>query len=188
MVRDSLLGMLIIALAGMLLFSDRYWFLANRPVVATAAEVPALPEIEDLVGMIDRAGVHIPREPGKAEQTWRRFLAAQGRLPPAAFTNQTPPRLGYMAREITFLGMPFGYYTEHGWALFTRSDWGTVAMPLSPAGIAMVDKAAGRDLREGFVFPFWNHIWGWVYVAALALWIWLRHRHVVRRREELGLI
>jgi hypothetical protein len=95
------------------------------------------------------------------------------------------PKFGYSVRETTFLGMPFWYSTEYGHVLFFSSDWGVVAAPLNTVGQAALDKANGRDLRAGMI-PWWKHLWGWLFLAGLALAIWLWHRRTVRWRTENG--
>lgn len=187
--KDYVLSGLIIVLAAALLFSGRFWFRGDRPMVSMVMEAPRSPELPDPESEIDAAGMHVPRSQSKVEQAFRLAMRASGRPEaPAAFTNQTPPRIGYSVREVGFLGMPFGYYTDLGWVLYTESDWGFIAAPISEKGLAAFNKAAGRDVRQGFFYPFWRHTWGWLFVAGVGLWAWMRHRDLVRRREELGLI
>jgi hypothetical protein len=132
--------------------------------------------------------MHVPHARTKAETIYY-LLALAGRAPMPPVDYRAPrPRYGYSIREVTFLGMPFGWYTEMGYALYTDDRWELVVAKLIDPAEVEFRKEIGRDPTQGFLFPFWAHAWGWLYVAALATWGWLFHRAVVRRREELGII
>lgn len=182
-------GALVLALLGALLLSDRYWVASSRPTVDMLAEVKVPPELGDMISVIDDSGIHIQRVPSKAEQYIAIKRAEYGiDVPVPSYANMSAPRFGYSVRETTFLGMPFWYETQYGHVLFFSSDWGVVAAPLTDIGQAALDKANGRDLRATSMIPWWNHVWGWLFLAGLALAIWLWHRRTVRWREENGII
>jgi len=182
-------GVLLLVLAGALLVPDRYWVAASRPVVDDLAEVTVPPELGETISAIDAYGVHIRRVPSKAEQYVAIKRASYGLEAPApAYTHMRGPRFGYSVREATFLGMPFWYHVEYGHVLFFSSDWGVVAAPLNEIGHAALDKANGRDLRATSMIPWWRHVWGWPFVAGVALALWLWHRRTVRWRAENGYI
>ncbi|ATY32665.1 hypothetical protein CVN68_12335 [Sphingomonas psychrotolerans] len=101
-----------------------------------------------------------------------------GRAPqPRIDFDARRPRYGYSVREWTFLGMPFGWWTEYGYVLYAEDRYELVEVPLADSVAARFRKEVGRDMGQGFFFPFWAHAWGWLY-----------YRSVVRRRAELGLI
>ncbi|MDG2534996.1 hypothetical protein P6144_15155 [Sphingomonas sp. HITSZ_GF] len=182
-------GALALVLAWSLLLSDRYWFLTDRPVVDELAAVKVPPELGDMISAIDDYGVHIQRQPSKVElyiAIKRSQLGLEQPVP--SYAHMSDPKLGYSVREMTFLGMPFWYAPEYGHVLFFSSDWGVVAAPLNDRGHAALNKANGRDLRATSMVPWWQHLWGWLFLAGLALAIWLWHRRVVRWREENGII
>jgi hypothetical protein len=182
-------GALVLALLGALLLSDRYWVASSRPTVDALAEVKVPPELGDMLSAIDDYGIHIQRVPSKAEQYIAIKRAEYGiDAPVPSYAHMSAPKLGYSVRETTFLGMPFWYETQYGHVLFFSSDWGVVAAPLTDIGQAALDKANGRDLRATSMVPWWNHLWGWLFLAGLALAIWLWHRRTVRWREENGII
>lgn len=191
MLRNVFGGALIVVLAVILLMSNRDWVLSDQH--RAVADIAALPEgqgeiLSDLERIVRGYGVHVPLEPTKAQKLYQ-FLVLAGRVPPAQIgTDYERPRYGYSVREWTFLGMPFAWYTEYGFVLYSNNRWELVETPLIDAGHEMLMKEVGRDLRQGFFFPFWAHAWGWLYVAAVALYGWLYHRAIVRRREELGII
>lgn len=192
MLRNILAGVLIVALPVILLLSERDWFLSDQ--YKTVADVAAIPAnssgelLSNLDHIVEYFGVHVPHPPTKAEQLYQ-LLVLAGRAPPA---NHAPvyqrPRYGYSIREFSFLGMPFGWFSEYGYVLYTRDRWELVEAPLNEDGGAMLRKEVGRDLGQGFFFPFWAHAWGWLYVAGVALWGWLQYRFLERRREEAGII
>lgn len=191
MLRNLLGGLLIAALAVTLLMTRRDWFLSDQhwAVTDVAAIPPGSGELrDDLDRIVSMFGVHVPQRPNKAEQIYQ-TLAAAGQAPRARMKdNYQPPRLGHAVRQWSFLGMPFGWHSELGFVLYSRDRWELVAAPLGEEGRAMLQREVGRDLTQGFLFPFWVHSWGWLYLAGVALWGWLYHRSVVRGREELGII
>ncbi|MBO9714670.1 hypothetical protein [Sphingomonas sp.] len=182
-------GVLALVLLYGLLGSPRYWVLHDQPVVAHMRAIKVPSELGDLTGEILAGGVQVRNRTSKAEQFLRVFRAAHGQtVAPASFANMTAPAVGYSIREIGFFGMPFGWYREYGDVVYVRNDWGTIYGPLEPPAMAAVNKANGGDVTQGNLFPFWNHCWGWLWVAGLGLALWLWHRAQVKRREELGLI
>jgi hypothetical protein len=190
MAHKILAALLIVTLVVTLLISRRDWVLSNSPTVDHVSDIPegkgAI--LSNLDAAIDDEGVHFVHPPTKAEILYA-MLAAAGRLPqPPAESHYARPRYGYSIREITFLGMPFGWYTEMGYVLYTDNRWELVEGQLVPSWEAEFRKELGRDPKQGFIFPFWAHVWGWAYLAGIALWGWLFHRAIVRRREELGMI
>lgn len=192
MLRNIVAGVLIAALPIILLVSDRHWFLSDQHrAVAHVADIPADAQgalLANLEAIVASQGIHVVREPSKAERLHPFFVAA-GLVPPErSGIAKEPLRYGYSVREWSFLGMPFGWYEEFGFLVYTRNRWELVMAPLVPAADAELHKEVGRDLRQGFFFPFWAHAWGWLYVALLAFWGWLHHRNIVRWREAQGII
>jgi len=183
-----LCGVLGLVLCGALLLSDRYWVAANRSTIDELADVKVPPELGDMIAAIDAYGVHIERVPSKAEQYIgiKRAQYGLGQEPVPSYANMSAPKLGYSVRETTFLGMPFWYTVEYGHVLFFSSDWGVVAAPINDIGNAALDKANGRDLRATTMIPWWRHIWGWLFLAGVALAILLWHRRTLRWRAENG--
>jgi hypothetical protein len=189
--RNILAGVLIAALPIILLLSPRDWFLSDqRRAVADMAAVPEGPGeiLSNLPAIVAHEGVHVPRFGTKAEQIYR-VLASVGQVPPPRIDFDTQrPRLGLSIREISFFGMPFGWWTEYGRVLYAEDRYELVAAPLTDEAWTRFDKEVGRDLASGWIFPFWAHGWGWLYLAGIALWVWLNHRKVLREREALGMI
>ncbi len=188
--RDFVGAVLVFALLGILLFSDRGWVLSDqRRMVAHVADIPKdVPGLSELPGWVFHGGVHVPVEHSKVAQLMLSATAGQTQFAPTYQDSQIWPALGHGVREWTFLGMPFAYFTEMGPVLYTVTPRETVMAPLGDKGVELLRKELGRDLSEGFVYPFWRHLWGWLFVAGVALWGWLYWRGVLRRRAEQGWI
>lgn len=192
MLRNILAGVLIVALPVILLMTDRDWVLSDQHrAVAHVADIPSEATgelLDNLDRIITYQGIHVPRKPTKASQLYW-LLVMTGRAPPANISyDRDRPRYGYSIREWTFLGMPFAWYSEYGYVVYRRDRRELVMGPLIPEADAQLHKEVGRDLRDGFFFPFWAHGWGWLYLAGVALWGWLYHRDIVKRREADGII
>lgn len=188
--RDFVGAVLVFVLLGVLLFSDRGWVLSDqRRMVAHVAEIPqGAPGLAQLPGWVFSGGVHVPRDRSKVEDLMLRATTGRSVFGPSYQDAQKWPALGHGVREWTFLGMPFAYFTELGPVLYTVSPRETVMAPLGDKGVELLQKELGKDLSEGFIYPFWRHLWGWLFVAGVALWGWLYHRSVLRRRAEEGWI
>jgi hypothetical protein len=184
-----LVGVLVIVLICSATFSSRYWVLTNQSTVDELAVVKVPPELGDFVSAIDAYGLHLERQPSKFERyvTMQKALIGIER-PVPSYANMSAPKFGYSVRETTFFGMPFWYTAEYNHVLFFSSDWGVVAAPLSEIGQAQLDKANGRDLRATSMIPWWEHLWGWLFLLGVGLAIWLWHRRTLRWREENGII
>jgi hypothetical protein len=192
MLKNILAGVLIAALPIILLISDRDWVFSDQHrAVADVAAIPTEASGElmsNLDHVVQWQGVHVPRPDTKAENVYR-LLVLAGRAPPARIDDSYHrPRYGYSIREFSFLGMPLGWFSEFGFVLYTHDRWELVEAPLNDAGTAMLRKEVGRDLGAGFIFPFWAHAWGWLYLAGAALWGWLYFRDIRLKREAEGII
>lgn len=194
MTKELLPFKIVVAVLGVVLLyamigTERFWVLHDRPVIAHMTTIAGATESRDLVSELDDYGVHVARQPSKFEQFMLLYKLSRGIGPePASFDHMTAPSIGYSIREIGFFGMPFGWYKEYGDVLYVHNDWGDIYSNLTDKGLAEINKANGRDVTKGNLFPFWNHMWGWFWVAGLGLAWWLWHRAQVRRREALGLI
>lgn len=189
--RDALGFLLVVSLGIILLFSDRGWMLSDKGrIVSHVADVPREggPELANLPAFVFDAGVHVPRPRSKVEDAMLYLTTGSTSFGPIAPDRQKWPALGFAVREVSLLGMPLGYWREMGWSLYTQTSRETVALPLEEKGLALLREQTGRDLTDGFIYPFWRHLWGWLFLAGVAAWGVWRHRDQVRRREAEGLI
>lgn len=170
-----------------LLFSGRHMQLADRPVVVHMADIHIPAEMPHLMESITDEGVHVPKA-----QNWVGFALGQGLMGAPLDTvsggKMGQPAVGYSVREISFFGMPFGFYTELGDVIYVSNQFETVYGTPLPEVIATLDKANGREVMKGGFFPFWNFLWGWLWVAGLAAGIWIYMKILADKRTEMGLI
>lgn len=114
---------------------------------------------------------------------WRPEIAARlGRTGAGA-----PPRLGYLVRQWTFLGLPLVAFRQ-GDFIAVRED----ARQYSLGGLYdEEDQALARQPggKPGFgLFPFWRFCWGWLAVAAVGVFAWAELNWQARRRALLGIM
>lgn len=153
-------GALIAALVVILLMSPRDWVLSDQR--RAVADVAAIPEgqgeiLANLPEIVAAQGVHVPRGLTKAEQLYR-LLVLTGRAPPSRIDfDAQRPRFGYSIREWSFLGMPFGWWSEYGYVLYAEDRYEMVEVPLTEEAAARFRDEVGHDLAQGFFFPFWAH-------------------------------
>lgn len=95
--------------------------------------------------------------------------------------------LGYAYREISVFWMPIWAYPTGGMVLYAGSGETLALAPVGAAELARIEALTGTD-HSGYVFPLWQHLWGWAPLAALGLGWRLLHRREQRRRDAMGLI
>lgn len=182
--KEQVLSALIIILIAILAFSDRPWMGGTRLTVSRLAEIKLPEKFGDADNTVFRLGVHIPHPSSKAQD----LLAALGGGVQSR-GEATTPALGYLVKEYTFLGMPIFFLPEAGgYSVYTHDSRELIAMPLSDYGLQLVNAANRRDVRDGVIIPFWNHLWGWLFVAGVGLWGWLQYRHIAKWRAETGIM
>lgn len=183
--KEQVLSALIIILIAILAFSDRPWMGGTRLTVSRLGEIKLPEKFGDADYAVDRLGVHIPHPTSKAQDL---LTAIGGRHVPSQ-GEATAPALGYLVKEYTFLGMPMFFLPEAGgYSVYTHDTFELVAMPMTDYGLQLVNAANHRDVRDGVVIPFWNHLWGWLFVAGVAFWGWLQYRHIAKWRAETGIM
>jgi hypothetical protein len=95
-----LIGVLALVLAWALFGSERLWVLNSRPMVVHRSDIRIPPEMTDLIGTLDGYGIHLRREPIKAEVALRNLLNLNGIAAPIdSFDHMTDPAMGYSVRE-----------------------------------------------------------------------------------------
>lgn len=178
--------LLALVLVGALVGTDRGFFLSDRPMVAHIANITP-PGDFDLSEVLDDYGVHLVHPPGNVAH----YMLGRGIGDSLWRDNHgktSAPAAGRSIREMVFLFMPFGWFTDTGDVIYVRNDVETIYGQLNERGMAAVTRANNGDVFQKGIFPFWAHAWGWLWVAglAVAIWLWLRAQAI--RREELGLI
>ena len=163
-----------IILAAMVLFlavnfalTDRSWSLVSAPRISPLGvleENPALAELR--------------RETEASRQS---VSYPEGATPPEIEGRQ-PLKAGIAYRELSLFGMPFFAQAEPGLITYIERPGDMQALPLSPDQAAALDAATGYGYSE-VRFAWWTHMWGWLLVLLIVLWVKARSIEV-RRAEE----
>lgn len=93
------------------------------------------------------------------------------------------PRLGWVVREWSFLGLPLFAIRQSDVSVYREDEVGYRLAGLTDAERQAVERAGGAGL-----FPFWRYVWGWIAVAAVALFAWAELRWQAWRRAILGIL
>lgn len=96
--------------------------------------------------------------------------------------------LGYSYREVSALWMPFWASTDQGIVLYGGNGGPVSITPVTDIDRAAMVKASGVDLVEGYRFPFYEHLWGWLSLVGLALATWLMVRRTQWKRDKAGIM
>ena len=178
--RRGLIGALVIALFAVQLLSDRPLNAISLPVVAPVSDIPARANLPQLRSFVEAYGMTVivpkrrtPFVPVVAKEEAR---------------GDGVPRLGYLVREFNFLGMPFYASRDPGFAIYTITDGRVQVQPLDDAGLDLLAQQAGKRLETGYVFPFWYHSWGWLFVIGALVLLGLEVRAHSQQRAALGMM
>ena len=173
-----LLAAIVMMIGSGILFLGRPVMLSNSPRIDYIADVPVAADRARLINYIDAYPYFVPQR----ASFLTRFAAATGGM------AQDTPMLGYSVREVSILGLPLVGYTELGNVVAVADLSGVRATPISDEQLTELDRHAGSKLESGWVFPFWQHSWGWLALVATALVVWLELRFQADRRHALGVI
>jgi hypothetical protein len=167
MIRLIALGLIVAAYAATCFVSPYGFWMKDSPRVAVVAELPDSAIPPDIDQQLRFQAIQVP--------------ADRPDLPFSASRVQ----LGWSYRIFEALKLPFHTYTDYGYVLYAESRNVLQIIPLDDAALARLNAAAGRDLTAGYAFPGWHYLWGWLFVAALAVWLAFQFRHeaVMRKRE-----
>ncbi|WP_419809175.1 hypothetical protein [Sphingomonas sp.] len=94
-----------------------------------------------------------------------------------------PLRMGWVVREWSFLGLPLFATRQGDLAVFKEDSYGYRLAGLTEDQRAAIERRGGPGW-----FPFWRHCWGWIAVAAVAVFAWAELRWQARRRAVLGIM
>lgn len=199
MTKNIVLGFTLLMLVLALLFSDRPWVLYSRPALATVETLPASADKAGLSAYTVNYGMFVHRPKSKALVAGEAAVAIS-----SAIRNGTDgrenmfdhdygmgePAVGYSMREWGIFGMPMLAVKELGLVAYVeRNDReGSWQVPLEGEGAALLEKQIGHKPGQGFIYPYWVHVWGWLFLAGAALYLWLRFREIRARRAAEGLI
>lgn len=167
------LGLLAAAFAINFFLSDREWALTS---LAAVEPVETLPDRPELYSVRSYTEILLP-------YTARR-RAARADDP----VEQRPQlRVGYAYRELSILRLPLWASEEAGLVTYFETPLGWQIALMGPEQLRMLEGITGRSYSE-YSFPFWKHMWGWLFVLGLIVWYLLHRRADAKWREETGII
>ena len=163
------LGLLAVAMAFILILSERPFGLTSSPRLDEIAVLPDDPRLAELRRQIQWGDSLYPYVSPKAQ----------------AEAAQAPTRLkfGWTYREWSMLGMPFAAYAESGFAAYLEMRGGIKLALIDEDLRGLIEQVTGRDLEADYDFPWYRHIWGWLIVAVLAVWQVLSLREIKRAKK-----
>jgi hypothetical protein len=176
MVPRIVLGLLAAAFALNFFLSDREWGLTSMPAVEAIDTLPDRPELASVRHYTEIGSGLLPYT------ARRRAAHADDPVDP-----RPPVRVGYAYRELSILRLPLWASEEAGLVTYfeTRAGWQIAIMV--PEQVRLLERMSGRSY-SGYSFPFWKHMWGWLFALGLVLWYVLQRRAEAKWREETGII
>lgn len=180
-------AVLLFVLLTSMMFGNRAIILGERPVISHLGEIRQ-PTDFDLPAILDGYGLHVVQPVSLVEAQLWQVGRLFGLYRPWREGEATPPAAGRSIKEFGFFGMPFGWKTDMGNVVYSRTDSTVVYFQLNERGTEFLTKANGGDIYADKWFRFWQHTWGWLWVLglAIAIRIWLGIQ--AQRREEQGYI
>ena len=167
MLSRIILAAIVLFLVLTFALTDRSWSLVSAPRVSPLGlldQIPALAELR------------------RETEASRQSVPYPGRSAPPAIAGRQPLKAGLAYRELSLFGMPFFAQAEPGLITYIERPGYIQALPLNPDQAAALDEATGYGYSE-VRFAWWAHLWGWLLVLLIVLWVKARGADV-RRAEE----
>lgn len=171
---EHLMGALVLALVAVM-------FLSGRPV--PPQNLPRIEAIETLPDGAKLAKVRRFTEYGSGILPYTKLERMEREK---ADWNRQPLKLGFSYREVTFAALPIIAYREYGLVTYLEEPGGYRIAILQPKQVELLQELTGRDY-SGYSFPYWKHLWGWLFVIGFIVAACLYFLEEARRREELGI-
>ncbi|MGH6614253.1 hypothetical protein [Sphingomonas sp.] len=176
MIRGVLLGILILAIATTMVLSKRSRFIGDQSWVLPGAPIAYRDLPRDYVRVLDDYGIHILK-------LGRQRTIPAGAPFPVLGDEKPPLRFGYSFYEKTVAAMPFIVRKQHGHVIYYENGAEFVVMPLNDEYLQRIGVKTAKPLDDGD-FPLWPHMWGWLFVVAIA-GVGLFELGAARRRREV---
>ena len=180
LIRAILVGAFLVAVFITLLLSNRPLIIGNMPNIVAGTSIPQPAARADASAVLDDYAVHVPKLRHAALVLQRFGLARDVPVDEAA---PHPLAFGYSIVETDILGMPFWVRTDQGYVIYDETPYEFRAVPVLPVNI----KALGisvADTTPGWQLPWWSHLWGWLFVAAVG-GLGLFQLGAIRRRRQV---
>ena len=159
MIRLVSLGLIVAAYVVACVLSPHGFWMTNLPRVEKIAELPAEALPKNIEYQIRFEALQIP--------------VRRRDLPYAP----SKPALGYSYRNFETLKLPFAAYEANGFVIYSESRKFLQVIPLTDETRQAITKALGRDPTAGYRFAWWKYSWGWLFAAALGIWLIFQYRH-----------
>lgn len=165
MIRLIALGLIVAAYVGVCFVSPYGFWMRDAPAVAMVSEVPdgAIPP--DISRQLEVDAIQYPiNRPDLPLQASR-------------------VRLGYAFRTFEALKLPFMTYEGKGWVLYAESRKLLQVIPLDGEKLANLKTVMGHDPTAGYKLPWWNYMWGWIFVFLILVYLPFQFAHDARMRK-----
>lgn len=174
-----LLPVLVLATAAIVAVVPGRQGITNAPGVVHVADLPSHLHTK-LARFLQFQAITLAKpEPGPLVQLLRR--GRQERTIPTS----SPPMLGYSYRAFTVFKVPLAGWGEFGKVLYIDDGNSLRMVPLNADYMKLLEAEAGEPVGRGFIFPFWQFYWGWLFVAALiAAFVSWRREEGDKRRDS----
>jgi hypothetical protein len=173
---EHLFGILVLAMVAAILLGGRPKLPANTPRIHAIEQLPDDAKLAKVRRYTEYGSGILPynrrEQQDRAMRDW---------------SDRQPLRVGYSYREISFFGLPVWAYPEYGLVTFIEVPAGYNMAILRPQQVELLQELTGRDYSD-YSFPWWKHLWGWLFpigFIAAALRLLQEDR---RRREAEGVV
>lgn len=183
-IRAVLVGLYLLALFAVLLFSNRPLLIGNMPNVVAGMAIPPGSARADASAVLDGYAVHVPKLRHAALALARLGLV---REVPFDETAPRPLSFGYSIIETDILGMPFWFRSDDGYIVYDETPDEFRTLQVMPQNLRAL-RITATDTLPWWQMPWWAHLWGWAFVLAGGALGLFELGAVRRRREAEGLI
>lgn len=178
-IRAILVGLYLTAIFLVLFTSNRPLIIGNLPNVVAGTRIPLDKARSDATRILDDEAIHVMKM-RHAPLILQRLGLARDEV----VVDETAPRplaFGYSILENDVLGMPFWFRADNGYVIYDETPDEFRVVPVSPENL----KALGitqPDTMPTWQMPWWQHLWGWLFVLA-AIGLGLFQLGAIRRRR-----
>lgn len=170
MIRLVFLGLIAAAYAVACFVSPHPFWMLDTPHIEKLASFPRGPEAYQISKPLNESGMVIPVK----------------RLDQPYYPDGV--RIGYAYRTFSALKLPFAIYSDPGLVIYTESQSETRMTALDDYTRKFVTQKLGHDPMDGFKMPWLSYLWGWLFAAALLIWLFFQYRYEARKRAESDIL
>ena len=173
---EHLFGFLVLAMVAAIILGGRPKLPANTPRIDYVEQLPDDPKLAKVRRFTEYGSGILPYNKRELQdRATRRWHERQ------------PLRVGYSYREISFFGLPLWAYPEYGLVTVIEVPQGFNIAILQPQQVLLLQELTGRDF-SGYSFPYWRHLWGWIFPLGFIGAALYLLREAAKRREAEGVV